>query len=161
MSTVETRLSTLLSDVSDKVRAQGAAADRLRAEVEGLRGAVGAAGVAQDDVARIESLLRGMNDALAGRGGVLSEAVETSCRSMKNFWLASEDTLQRLQTAIEGIAAQERSTVAGAVGDVLGRLGDLEAALADGERRAGLARHALAEVLALQLRSAALADKKT
>jgi len=157
---IESRLSDLVSEVSDNARTQGGAADRLLDEVERLRGAMHAAGAAQDALARIESLLHGMNDSLAGRGGILSEAVETSCRSMKNFWLASEDTLQRLQAAIEGVPAQDREGEAAAMGGLLGRLGDLETALAEGERRAALARHVLAEVLALQLKSAAAGNPK-
>jgi chromosome segregation ATPase len=42
---------------------------------------------------------------LVERGGVLSSALETSKRSMKNFWLASEDVLRRIDDALERLQA--------------------------------------------------------
>ena len=77
-----------------------AAAARIEARLD----APGAAEQPAEGRGSLVADLDGRFDALArrleARGGLLSETLETSHRSIKNFWLATEDALGRLNAAL-------------------------------------------------------------
>ena len=98
---------------------------------------------ATGDTASLESRIDALAARLEERGGILSDALETSHRSMKNFWLAAENALGRLDAALDrqGDAAPPGS----ALDD---RLDAIDARLARSERDGAGLRLALAELLA-------------
>lgn len=105
-----------------------------------------------------EAMIQGLSDRLEARGGVLTDSVETACRSMKNFWLASEDATQRLNAAIDRVA-ESYAGPEDALDEVGQRLAALETLQAAEEQRAKAVRVAIAELSASQVMKAAKPDQ--
>ncbi|RDC73187.1 hypothetical protein DLJ49_08765 [Rhodovulum sp. 12E13] len=104
---------------------------------------------ATGDTGALEQRIDALAARLEERGGILSDALETSHRSMKNFWLAAENALGRLDAALD------RQVDAAPPGSVIGdRLEAIDARLARSEREGAGLRLALAELLARAERAA-------
>lgn len=105
------------------------------------------------DTASLEQRFDALAARLEERGGILSDALETSHRSMKNFWLAAENALGRLDAALDrqGDAAPTGSAIDE-------RLDAIDARLARSERESAGLRLALAELLARAERAAGPRD---
>jgi hypothetical protein len=104
---------------------------------------------ATGDTASLEQRIDALAARLEERGGILSDALETSHRSMKNFWLAAENALGRLDAALDrqGDAAPPGSAIDE-------RLDAIDARLARSESEGAGLRLALAELLARAERAA-------
>lgn len=164
MRQIAEMLAVALERVDHRMDVAADRLDRVVALVE--------AGRARDDGGEPASeRLDRLEETLTARGGVLSDALETSKRSMKNFWLAAEDVLQRLDAALGRLEAVGPSEVPSDTGDLpeaaRRQLAALEAGLSEAasglatvsERQAALdggtrqVRRALAELLARDLRA--------
>ena len=147
--------------LSEQVEAQSATLAKLGPALQALaEAAPDAEATVEPVLARIDAL----ETRLADRGGVLSESVGTAQRSMKNFWLAAEDALRRIDESLGRLEGEESASadVAVRIGAATDRLDAVETHLQSMEQRQqtvdrGTAqlRHALAELLACQARAAA------
>lgn len=151
---LEAQCTGMAAEVSTLSQVQRGATDRIEQSLTKLGDALDTSDGSAEALSRLESSLQDLVATITGRGGMLSDAVETSSRSMKNFWLASEDTLKRFEGAIERFAGEGADGQPGAADGILGRIDEIAGLMTAEEQGACRIRLALAEVLAHHLKAA-------
>jgi hypothetical protein len=146
--------------LSEQLQAQSDILGQLAPALQALVASLpNAEATAQPILARIE----GLEARLADRGSVLSDSVGTAQRSMKNFWLAAEDALRRIDESLVRLEALggPDADAASRIDDAAARLEAVEGHLVSMEQRQqavdqGTAqlRQALTDLLACQARAA-------
>jgi len=133
-------------------------AERLEAAIKAWPEASAAPAIQAQDDPRLDQLsatLKGLASDLRDKGGLLSGSVETAHRSMKNFWLAAEDAVGRLDGALVRLASAAEASERvepGRMGHLESRLDGLAADLAALREDQRPLRQAAAELVAAEAR---------
>ncbi len=104
---------------------------------------------ADEILPEFERMLLELKESMTERGGVLSDAMDASARSMKTFWIASEDALTKLKSELGRLEASQTQDLSD---DLIDRLANLEARQHEANALAQALGGAMAEILAMQTR---------